>query len=189
LDGGGGAGIWDLGTTGKTKLNLARQLREVQGWGPEKGYRHWAPQTGHKINKTKAKFFFPLLFFFFFVREWEEAKKDKGCIVPLFHIFQLYAVWAWLGPKGAMKIIIDVGQNFRAAVSGLGPRLFDQKDITSIPWNSRFLLCKYHINTREQPSYERRPQKMALVEGPSWPYPSPSSDSSSLSCICHKATC
>lgn len=98
-------------------------------------------------------------------------------------------MWAWLGPKGAMKIIIDVGQNFRAAVSGLGPRLFDQKDITSIPWNSRFLLCKYHINTREQPSYERRPQKMALVEGPSWPYPSPSSDSSSLSCICHKATC
>lgn len=91
MDGGGGAGIWDLGTTGKTKLNLARQLREVQGWGPEKGYRHWAPQTGHKINKTKAKFFFPLLFFFL-SENGRRLKKTKDVSSPFSYFSTLRSV-------------------------------------------------------------------------------------------------
>lgn len=106
LSAAGPDGRQGLGTTGKTKLNLARQLREVQGWAPEKGYRHWAPQTGHKINKTKAKFFFlccpPLAAG---RRRDFLGQRDKGCCVvycrPFFIFFnftQRGRGW-WWAPK------------------------------------------------------------------------------------------
>jgi len=112
---GGGAGIW--GQLAKQNLIWRGNCEKFKDGSQKKGYRQWAPQTGHKINKTKAKFFFPLLFFFSEGR----GAKTKDVSSPFSYFSTLRSVGVARGPQGAMKIIIDVGQNFRA----------EEKDITS----------------------------------------------------------